>query len=116
MDPTVSNPRPRGDFRMTLTGDGRPGPIEERIGRRLVRLVEPESEEGLSLLAARCVRFIGPGGTPLGYVHPSEAIESLREALEERLEEAEGGGSDDCPAFREGLDRLETWSRKIGRA
>jgi hypothetical protein len=116
MDRTVSNPRPRGDFRMTLTGDGRPGPIEERIGRRLVRLVEPESEEGLSLLAARCVRFIGPGGTPLGYVHPSEAIEYLREALEERLEQAEGGGSDDCPAFREGLDRLENWSRKIGRA
>ncbi len=116
MEPTASNPGPRGDFRMTLTGDGRPGPIEERIGRRLVRLLDPESEEGLCLLAARSVRFIGPGGIRLGYLHPKEAIEALRQALEERLEEAEVGGSDDCPAFREGLDRLETWSRKIGRA
>ncbi len=116
MDPASPKPGPRGDFRITLNGDGRPGPIEERIGRRLVRLLDPESEEGLGLLAARCVRFIGPGGTPLGYVHPSEAIESLRAALEERLEEAKDGDSDDGPAFREGLHRLEAWSRKIGQA
>ena len=116
MDPQAPNAGIRGEFRMTLTGVGRPGPIEERIGRRLLRLVDPESEEGLSLLASRCVRFIGPGGTPLGYVHPSDAIDCLREALTERLEEAEGGGSEDCPALREGLDRLESWSRKIGRA
>ena len=116
MDNPVSNPGSHGDFRITLTGDGRPGPIEERIGRRLVRLVDPESEEGLSLLAGRCVRFIGPGGIALGYVHPSEAIESLKETLEERLQEAENGRSDDGPAFRDGLDRLKTWSRKIGRA
>ena len=116
MDPTSSNHGARGNFRMTLTGDGRPGPIEERIGRRLLRLVDPESEEGLFLLASRCVRFIGPGGTPLGYVHPSEAIDSLREALEERLEKAEVGDSEDCSAFRDGLDRLEVWSRRIGRA
>jgi hypothetical protein len=116
MDPNGPNPKPRGDFRMTLTGVGRPGPIEERLGRRLLRLVDPESEEGLDLLTSRSVRFIGPGGTMLGYVHPSEAIETLRAALEERLEEAEVDGSEDGPAFREGLDRLETWSRKIGRA
>ena len=116
MDRSTPDPGIRGDFRITLTGDGRPGPIEERIGRRLLRLVDPESEEGLDLLASRCVRFIGPGGTALGYVHPSEAIESLREALEARLEEAEDEASEDCPAFREGLDRLENWSRKIGRA
>lgn len=115
MDPDRPNPGPRGDFRMTLTGDGRPGPIEERIGRRLLRLVDPESEEGLDLLASCSVRFIGPGGALLGYVHPSEAIETLRAALEERLEEAEEDGSDG-PAFRDGLERLETWSRKIGRA
>lgn len=105
-----------GDYRMTLAGDGRPGPIEERIGRRLVRLVDPESDEGLTLLTARCVRFIGPGGQPLGYLRPSEAIESLKEELENRLRSAEGEGSDECPALRDGLDRLETWSRKIGTA
>ena len=116
MDPTLPNPKSRGDFRITLSGDGRPGPIEERIGRRLVRLVDPESEEGLGLLTERCVRFIGPGGVELGYIHPCEAMESLKETLEERLHEAEGSRSDDGPAFRDGLDRLKTWSRKIGSA
>jgi hypothetical protein len=106
----------RGNYRITLTGDGRPGPIEERIGRRLVRLVDPESVEGLDLLSSRSVRFIGPGGKPLGYVHPNEAIEYLRKALEERIEEAADEDALDAQAWQSGLDRLETWSRRIGEA
>ncbi len=38
-------------FRGTLSGDGRPGPIEERLGRRLIRLIDPESDEGMRLLS-----------------------------------------------------------------
>jgi hypothetical protein len=103
-----------GDYRITLTGDGRPGPIEERIGRRLVRLVDPESVEGLDLLNSKSVRFIGPGGKPLGYVHPNEAIEYLRKALEERIQEADDEDPLEAQAWQSGLDRLEVWSRRIG--
>jgi len=46
----------------TLVGDGRPGPIEERIGRRLVRLVDPLSDEGVRLLAGGEVELVGPDG------------------------------------------------------
>ena len=55
-------------FRGTLSGDGRPGPIEERIGRRLVRLVDPESREGMRLLEEGDVDLVGPDGEQLGRV------------------------------------------------
>ena len=42
---TIERVRASRLFRCTMTGDGRPGPIEERIGRRLVRLVQPESDD-----------------------------------------------------------------------
>jgi hypothetical protein len=99
-------------LRATLSGDGRPGPIEERIGRRLVRLVDPASDEGLALLRAGCVELIGPEGDLLGCLRPEEASRLLRERLERRLADPEA----DATALREGLTRLAAWSERLGRS
>jgi len=101
---------------MTLTSDGRPGPIEERIGRRLVRLVDPVSDEGIDLLLSRSVLFIGPGGNRLGYVHPEEAIAALRKELEDRIDALASSRPQDTWTWEKCLDSLEDWGRRIGEA
>lgn len=110
MDTTTSGPR--GRLRATLSGDGRPGPIEERIGRRLIRLVDPQSEEGRSLLDSGTVELLGPGGEVFGTMNPAEALRSLRERLERRL--ADTDSDDGREALREGLRRLAVWTDRVG--
>lgn len=95
-----------------LTTDGRPGPIEERLGRRLVRLIPPDSREWVALLMDRRVELFGPGGEPLGRAHPAEAAHLLRERIERRLEDTADAG--DREALREGLDRSRAWSTAFG--
>lgn len=72
-------------LRVTLLGDGSPGPIEARIGRRLIRLVDPGSEEGVWLLGSRRVELVGPGGEQFGRVRLKEAWRRLSKRLERRL-------------------------------
>jgi hypothetical protein len=99
-------------LRATLAGDGQPGPIEGRIGRRLVLLVDPASEEGRRLLRSGLVELIGPEGNPLGCLSPEEASRVLRERLERRLTDPDA----DADALREGLSRLAAWSDRMGRS
>ena len=103
---------PKTSLRGTLGGDGRPGPIEERIGRRLVRLVDPESVEGSRLLDTGDVDLIGPDGGQLGRVRLAEAYRALRARMERRLagpaEVIERGVVED------GLERLRGWERRLG--
>ena len=98
-------------FRGTLSGDGRPGPIEERLGRRLIRLIDPESDEGLRLLSEGRVDLLGPDGTRLGTVRAADALRRLRQRLEKRMH------GHTAPFERElaaqGLDRLEAWKRRL---
>jgi hypothetical protein len=108
-----SSSRLEVSLRVTLSGDGRPGPIEERLGRRLIRLVDPESEEGLALLRSGRVNLVGPGGEKFGCMHPTEACRRLRERLEKRL--ADPDAAEERDALRDGLNRLEAWSERIGR-
>ena len=111
MDRTTTS-TPLSLLRATLSSDGRPGPIEQRIGRRLIRLVDPQTEEGLELLRSGDVDFVGPDGEMLGRVDPAEACRRLRKRLEKRIEDPEI--EDDQEALREGLDRLDAWSERIG--
>jgi hypothetical protein len=98
-------------FKGTLSGDGRPGPIEERLGRRLVRLVDPESEEGQKLLADGDVEIVGPEGESLGRVRIGEAYEELIARLESRLSEIQNPTRQ--ADLEEGLERLRKRSRRI---
>jgi hypothetical protein len=101
-------------LRATLSSDGRAGPIEERIGRRLIRLVDPQSDEGRELLRSGNVDLVGPDGEHLGCIGPAEACRRLRERLERRLEDPEVEGERD--ALQEGLERLRAWSERIGES
>jgi hypothetical protein len=102
-------------LRATLAGDGTPGPIEERIGRRLVRLVDPESVEGEALLGSGTVDLIGPEGEHFGRIPASEAYRRLCGRLERRLEDQDE--SVEREALREGLSRLKARTdRPIGRS
>lgn len=109
MEPSV--PRTRGVLRATVSGDGRLGPIEERIGRRLIRLVDPQSEEGRSLLDTHSVDLLGPGGEHFGYIGPDEARRRLRDRIEARL--ADPRSERDVEGLREGLRRLEDRTRDL---
>ena len=100
-------------YRGTLLGDGRPGPIEQRIGRRLVRLIDPESEEGLDLLEAGRVDLIGPDGDALGRLTTDEAYRLVLERLEARLDRKLGGA--DVAALRDGMEQVRDWSRRLRR-
>lgn len=114
MDDGAVPPLARGTFRATITGVGRPGPIEERLGCRLVRIVDPTSKEGASLLRDHKVTVIGPEGTALGRVNLSQARRLLRLRLEGVL--ARLGGDDGAEAIRDGLVRLRRAGPRIGRA
>ena len=74
-------------LRATLAGDGSLGPIEIRIGRRLVELLEPSSREGRELLRSGTVELVGPGGENYGRVGVSVAWRRMGDRLEERLDD-----------------------------
>jgi hypothetical protein len=114
MDDGAVPPLARGTFRATITGVGRPGPIEERLGCRLVRIVDPGSKEGASLLRERRVTVIGPEGTTLGRVSLDQARHLLRLRLEGVL--AKLGTDDGAEAIRDGLLRLRRAGPRVGRA
>lgn len=114
MDDGAVPPLARGTFRATITGVGRPGPIEERLGCRLVRIVDPTSKEGASLLRGHKVTVIGPEGTALGRVNLKQARRLLKLRLESVL--AKLGGDDGAEAIRDGLVRLRRAGPRVGRA
>src|SRR3990172_4401909 len=96
-------------FRATVLGDGSPGPIEERIGRKLLRLVDPCSAEGDRLLRSGLVELLGPGGEKLGRIRMEEAWRRLIRRLEKQL------GSPDLQGeglVQEGLKRLRARGAK----
>ena len=111
----MDEPRARSEtsrrFCGTVAGDGRPGPIEERIGRRLVRLLDPESDEGARLLEAGNVELVGPEGATLGRVRLGEAYRRLRSRLMQRL--SEEGRKPQRDELEEGLERLDTWASRL---
>ena len=96
-------------WRVTLAGDGRPGPIEERLGRRLLRLIDPLSPEGRGLASAGRVEWIGPDGKGLGSVTAEEACLHIRRRLERAAEQG------DQEAASEALGRLDGWSERLRR-
>lgn len=89
-------------FRATVSGDGRPGPIEERVGRRLLRIVNPLSEEGTRLLRSGQVEIVGPWGESFGRIDVREAWNRLVARLEKCL--GDDRAADD--ALRAELNRL----------
>jgi hypothetical protein len=113
VDDLSAHPLARGTFRATITGVGRPGPIEERLGRRLVRIVSPESKEGVELLMSGRVTFVGPGGEALECQGLRDARRLLRQRLQSRL--AGRSGDEAADALHDGLARLRRAGAGLGR-
>jgi hypothetical protein len=106
------DPLLRGTFRATISGVGRPGPIEERVGRRLIRVVDPSSREGASLARSGRILWVGPEGEALGRLDLDSVRRLLHERFERRLDASRGEGLE---ILRDGLARLVATSRP-GRA
>ena len=106
-DPTTPSRR----FRVVLNGDGCPGPIEERIGRRLVRVVDPQSEDGQRLLDSEPIEWVGPDGDNLGRLSPQEAYEELFSRLERMLDERPDAARQ--RNIKSCLERLKTWVERV---
>ena len=104
MSDAITGPLLRGTFRATISGTGRPGPIEERVGRRLIRVVDPGSREGALLARSGTVTWVGPEGDALGRLDLASVRRLLHERLERRLD-----------ASAAALARLQASSR-VGRA
>ena len=103
MDERTGAPLLRGTYRATISGVGRPGPIEERVGRRLIRVVDPDSREGATLARSGIVMWVGPEGEALGCL----GLPAVRRILRKRFEQRLGAStSDRADAIRDGLDRL----------
>jgi hypothetical protein len=98
-------------FKGTLSGDGRPGPIEERLGRRLLRLVDPESDEGRRLLMRGDVELRGPDGECLGCLSLQTAYEELISRLERRLSEIQNPAEQ--AGLQEGLELVRARSERL---
>jgi hypothetical protein len=98
-------PLTRGTYRATITSVGRPGPIEERLGRRLIRLISPESKEGRELLHSGRVAFMAPGGETLNCLDLNAAHRLLRDRLRDRI--AAVRGTEGVDALLDGLGRLK---------
>jgi len=109
MSPGRTTPSRR--FRIVLNGDGCPGPIEERIGRRLVRVVDPQSEDGQRLLDSEPIEWVGPDGDSLGRLSAQQAYEELFSRLERMLDEhpdaARQRNIESC------LERLKIWVERV---
>jgi hypothetical protein len=90
--------------------------VEERIGRRLVRLLDPLSEEARALAADGRIQWIGPEGAPLGRVPPAAACAELKRRLERALEAAEAAPAAERAALTYGLARLQGWSERLQQA
>jgi len=110
MTPT-DRPATAHRFRVALNGDGCPGPIEERIGRRLVRLIDPRSEEGQRLLEAKPIEWVGPDGDSLGQLSVQQAYDELFSRLERMLDErpdpTQQRNIESC------LERLKGWVERV---
>jgi hypothetical protein len=111
-----SNPTSTGArrFRTAVTADGLPGPIEERLGRRRLRVLDPDTAEGRRLLDEGRVEWIAPGGDALGRLTQAQALDALRRRLESRL--ADPTEDHERAALRDGLDRLRSRAERLGRA
>ncbi len=108
--PRVSGLTPR--FRGTLRSDGDLGPIEERFGRRLMRLIDPHSEEASALLDAGRVELVGPDGDTLGATPLEQAYLKLERRLRAQLEQMDEELDSEFRTLADCLERVRERERR----
>ena len=103
--PDECKPVADGRFRGVLNGDGCAGPIEHRLGRRLLRLIDPESSEGRALFESTNVEWLSPDGDSFGRLSHAEACRQLLERLDRSIERLSAAAPDLDACRKRLLDR-----------
>ena len=104
----------RKSYSAVIRSDGSVLQIEERLGRRLLRVVSPSSREGRRLLRKDCVTLMTAEGRPLAGLSIEDVYERLRSEATMRLAERPR----DADWRRRCLDTLgtiERWQRTLAR-
>jgi hypothetical protein len=68
-----------------ICGSGQILPIEERVGKKLLKTINPVSKRGKELLAEQKVTFHLPDGKRLSAASPSQVFLKLREITLEKV-------------------------------
>lgn len=92
-------------YSAVLLGNGSVLPVEERLGRRLLRTLSADSPEARALLARGHVTLRQADGRVLGSLPLSRALERLAEQARVQLERSAGDPAT-ARRFREALHRL----------
>jgi len=86
---TPLEPRLESVFRKTyfavIRSDGSLLPIEEKLGRRLLRTLPADSNEGRQLLRQDCVNLTTAEGRPLAGLSIEDVYQKLRSQTTQRL-------------------------------
>lgn len=99
-------------YSAVLCGDGSVLPIEERLGRRLLRTIEAPSTEGADLLRRGWVTLRTVDGKAIDRLPLSRVYARLKEELTERLAERPKDPSW-CDHYRGILETVEQWEARL---
>lgn len=104
----------RKTYSAVIRSDGSLLPIEERLGRRLLRTLPADSQEGRQLLRKDCVVLLTADGRHLAGLSIEDVYERLRSETTIRLAERPGD-----PEWRrrckDALVTIERWHKALAR-
>ena len=104
----------RKTYSAVIRSDGSVLPIEERLGRRLLRTLPPDSAEGRQLLRRDCVTLLTADGRHLAGLSIEDVYERLREETASRLSE-HPSDPEWRRRCRDTLVTIERWHKALGR-
>jgi len=99
-------------YSAVLCGDGSILPIEERLGRRLLRTIDPTCREGRDLLRRGWVALRTLDGKSIERTPVLRVYARLREEAEARLAERPEDAPW-CQHYRSMLASIERWERSL---
>src|SRR5262245_59124139 len=101
-------------YSAVIRSDGSVLPIEERLGRRLLRTLLPDTQEGRELLRRNCVTLLTADGRPLAGLSIEDVYERLRAETAMRLAE-KPRDPDWRRRCRDTLVTIERWHKALSR-
>jgi|SRR5262245_18852793 len=99
-------------YSAVIRSDGSVLPIEERLGRRLLRTLPPDSPEGRHLLRRNCVSLLTADGRHLGGMSIEDVYDHLRAETAMRLAE-KPRDPDWRRRCKDTLVTIERWHRAL---
>jgi hypothetical protein len=97
-----------------IRSDGSLLPIEERLGRRLLRTLAPDSLKGRELLRKDCVKLVTDDGRPLAGLSIEDVYARLRARVTVRLA-VNPRDPDRRRHCKDTLATIERWRKALSR-